>query len=72
MLPFAVGGTVLWAVIGLALLPFRHRLDAAGHSSWLWTCVAGFLIGFPGIAVMLRHDAQRRRRRTPAEPPHPS
>jgi predicted membrane protein len=61
MLPFAIGGTVAWAVVGLALLPFRRQLETAGHGSWIWTCVAGFLIGFPGIAVMLRHDAQRRR-----------
>jgi hypothetical protein len=58
MLPFAVGGTVIWALVGLVLLPWRHS-----HESWLWTCVAGVAAGLVGIAVMLRHDANRRRRR---------
>ena len=57
MVPFAVGGIVAWAVAGLVLLLF-----GAG-SDWLWICLAGFLLGFPGLAVMIRHDANRRRRR---------
>lgn len=64
MLPFAIGGTAIWAVLGLVLLPFAHRLHAAGHGSWLGICLAGFLCGLPGIAVMARYDAHRRRRRT--------
>ncbi|MFK3981467.1 DUF2530 domain-containing protein [Micromonospora sp. NPDC050397] len=64
MVPFAVGGIVIWAVIGLVLLVFfRDWLVEHDHEDWLWTCLAGFLIGFPGLAVMLRHDANRRRRR---------
>jgi hypothetical protein len=63
MVPFAVGGIVVWAVAGLALLPFRGTLEAHGHGSWLAICLAGFLWGFPGLAVMIRHDANRRRRR---------
>ncbi|WBB77852.1 DUF2530 domain-containing protein [Micromonospora sp. WMMD882] len=80
MVPFAVAGMVIWAVVGLALLLFRDWLTAHGHQSWLWTCLAGFLWGFPGLAVMLRHDANRRRRRSgdgrlrtarPSPPPRP-
>jgi hypothetical protein len=63
MVPFAVGGIVLWAVAGLALLPFRDTLETHGHGSWLAICLAGFLWGFHGLAVMIRHDANRRRRR---------
>jgi Protein of unknown function (DUF2530) len=63
MVPFAVGGIIVWAIVGLALLPFRDRLDAHGHGSWLAICLAGFLWGFVGLAVMVRHDARRRRRR---------
>jgi hypothetical protein len=63
MVPFAVGGIVIWAVLGLALLPFRDTLEAHGHGTWLAICLAGFLWGFPGLAVMIRHDANRRRRR---------
>ncbi|MDG4833788.1 DUF2530 domain-containing protein [Solwaraspora sp. WMMD1047] len=65
MVPFAVGGTLVWAVAGLVLLLFfRDWLTAHGHQNWLGICLAGFLLGFPGLAVMLRHDAHRRRRRT--------
>jgi hypothetical protein len=63
MVPFAVAGLVGWAVAGLVLLPFRGWLAAHGHTDWLWICLAGFLLGLPGLAVMLRHDANRRRRR---------
>ncbi|HEY0698803.1 MAG TPA: DUF2530 domain-containing protein [Micromonospora sp.] len=64
MVPFAVAGLVIWAVVGLVLLYFRDWLVAHGHENWLWICLAGFLAGFPGLAVMVRHDANRRRRRS--------
>jgi hypothetical protein len=60
--PFAVGGIILWAIIGLVLLPFRHSLETHGRSDWLWICLAGFLLGFPGLLTMIRHDRQRRTR----------
>jgi hypothetical protein len=63
MVPFAVGGIVVWAAVGLVLLLFRGRLAAHGHENWLGICLAGFLLGFVGLAVMLRHDAHRLRRR---------
>jgi hypothetical protein len=63
MVPFALGGTALWAIAGLVLLPMRDRLRANGHGSWLPICLAGFLLGLIGLAVMIRHDANRRRRR---------
>jgi hypothetical protein len=66
MVPFAVVGIVIWAVVGLALVPFRDTLAAHGHGDWLAICLAGFLWGFPGLAVMIRHDANRRRRRAAA------
>ena len=63
MVPFAVGGMVAWAVVGLVLLLFRDRLAAHGHTDWLWICLAGFLWGFPGWYVMIRHDRHRAARR---------
>ena len=63
MVPFAVVGIVIWAVLGLALLPFHGWLARHGHLNWLWTCVAGFLLGFVGLAVMVVHDRHRRERR---------
>ncbi|MEV0606448.1 DUF2530 domain-containing protein [Polymorphospora rubra] len=67
MVPFAVAGIVAWAVAGLILLVFfRGWLAEQGHTDWLWVCLAGFLMGFPGLAVMMKHDANRRRRRATA------
>lgn len=66
MVPFAAAGTAIWAVLGLTLLPLRDWLAEHGHTDWLWTCLTGFLLGFPGIAVMMKHDANRRRRREAA------
>ena len=66
MVPFAVGGMVVWALVGLILLPFRSTLDAHGHGSWIPICVAGVLIGLPGLALMVGHDRNRRRRRAAA------
>jgi len=63
MVPFAAGGMAVWAVAGLILLGFRPQLVAHGHEEWLNICLAGFLLGLPGLALMLRHDANRRRRR---------
>jgi hypothetical protein len=63
MVPFAVGGMVLWAIVALVMLPFRDELREAGHGSWFTICVAGFLWGFPGLATMIVHDRNRRRRR---------
>jgi biopolymer transport protein ExbB/TolQ len=63
MVPFAVGGIVVWALIGLVVLAFFRD----GRENWLWTCLAGFVLGFPGLAVMIRHDANRRRRLAAAQ-----
>ena len=61
--PFAIGGIIIWAVLGLVLLLFKDTLSAHGHTDWLWTCLAGFLLGFPGWFVVARHDRHRRARR---------
>ena len=61
LVPFAVAGIVLWVVAALAVLPFRHD-----HDSWLPICVAGALWGLPGLATMLVHDRNRKRRRAAA------
>ena len=56
MVPFAVAGIVAWVIAFVVLWA------VGGRDEWLWICVAGFLWGFPGLFVMLRHDAHRRRR----------
>jgi hypothetical protein len=62
MVPFAVVGMVAWAIAGGVLLLMRDWLAAHGRLDWLWICLAGFLLGLPGLAVMIRHDARRSRR----------
>jgi len=57
MLPFAVVGTVIWAVVGLVLLAADAPLE------WRRICLAGFLLGLPGIALMAVRDRRRRQRR---------
>lgn len=57
MVPFVLAGSVLWAVIGLVLLA------ADAPSEWRQICLAGFLLGLPGLALMSVHDRRRRRRR---------
>jgi hypothetical protein len=65
MVPFALAGMAAWALVGLVLLVFfRGWLADHGHTNWLWICLAGFLLGIPGLLVMFRHDANRRARRS--------
>jgi hypothetical protein len=63
MVPFAVAGMAGWAVAGLVLLGFRGALADHGHTNWLWICLAGVLLGVPGLSLMIIHDRNRRRRR---------
>jgi hypothetical protein len=62
MVPFALAGMAAFAVAGVVLLL------AGGRGEWLWTCLAGVLLGIPGLLTMLRHDANRRRRRALSHP----
>lgn len=61
-------GTIIWAVLGVALLPFLGNLEDNGRTWWLWTAVAGFGLGLIGIEYCrrrrnaLRMQPGRRRR----------
>jgi hypothetical protein len=48
-------GTALWFVAVVVQLPFYGWLGEHGHRITLWSSVAGFLLGFCGYAIMLRH-----------------
>jgi hypothetical protein len=56
MVPFAVGGIVLWVIAGVIVAL------VTAPDSWLGICVAGALWGLPGLATMLVHDRNRKRR----------
>lgn len=55
-------GIGLFVVGFLALLPFYGRLEDAGRSWWLWTCLAGVGLGFLGLEYCRRRRSFRRRR----------
>ena len=52
----SVDGAAL-SVTGLLGHDWLHR---HGHEGWLDVCLAGFLFGLLGTALMARHDARRR------------
>ncbi len=55
------GGTVVWLVGFVVLLPFHGWLAHHGDTKWLWTCLAGFGLGLIGIwYCRARRDAIRR------------
>jgi len=56
-------GSVLWFAAFLALLPFRSRLAGAGHEIWMWTCLAGGVLGLIGLPLAMRARAKARRDR---------
>jgi hypothetical protein len=62
MVPFAVGGMAGFAVAALVVWL------AHGPDRWLDICVAGFLVGIPGLITMVVHDRHRRQRRALTHP----
>jgi hypothetical protein len=48
-------GTLLWFVAFVVLLPFWSPLGQHDHRIWLWTCLAGWVLGLIGLAIMERH-----------------
>jgi Protein of unknown function (DUF2530) len=53
-------GTALFFAAFLVLLAFHHWLDTHHHRDWLWTCLAGGILGIMGSTIMLRHRRQGR------------
>jgi hypothetical protein len=48
-------GTVLWFAGFVALLPFWGWLGRHDHRIWLWTALAGGVLGVLGWTLMNRH-----------------
>lgn len=48
-------GTALWFVGFVVLLPFWSWLGRHDHRIWLWTCLAGFLLGLVALVIVGRH-----------------
>jgi len=47
----AVPGTILWFAAFVVLLFFIPSLQANDAMIWLWTCLAGFVLGILGLSV---------------------
>jgi uncharacterized membrane protein len=62
MVPFAVGGMLAFALAAVICWL------AGAPDRWWQTCVAGVIVGIPGLITMIRHDAHRRRRRALSHP----
>ena len=62
MVPFAVAGMAAFAIA------FVIVWLANGPDDWLEICVAGFLVGIPGLITMIVHDRHRKRRRQVTHP----
>ena len=60
-------GTALWAIALVVTVVFREQLHDDSREWWIWTCVAGVILGLMGIVITTRRrkriaqrtDAQR-------------
>lgn len=60
--PPVVVGTLMWAVL-FVLAWVRHgRLEADGHGWWMWTCLAGIVLGILGYSYLQRIYTRERHR----------
>jgi hypothetical protein len=55
-------GTAIWFVAFVVLLPFYDWLGRHDHRIWLWTCLAGWILGLLGLLLIRKHRNQGRTR----------
>lgn len=53
-------GTAIWALGFVILLPFYGWLGRHDHRIWLWTCLAGALLGLVGLVLVRKHRGEGR------------
>jgi uncharacterized membrane protein YfcA len=58
--PVVAVGTALFFVAFVSLLPFYSWLGEHHHRDWLWTSLAGWLLGLVGWTLMRRHRREGR------------
>jgi hypothetical protein len=59
-------GAALWFVAFCVLLVFHDDVSRSGRQWWLWTCVAGFIIGVVGVEYCRRRERRLATREEPA------
>jgi hypothetical protein len=52
-------GSGLFLLAFVVMLPFYDRLDDAGRSWWVWSCLCGFVLGVIGAAYCRRRRNRR-------------
>ncbi|MBA3489152.1 MAG: DUF2530 domain-containing protein [Longispora sp.] len=55
--PFAAVGIAIWAIAAVITAVF------GGPQGWTGICIAGAVLGIPGLLAMVVHDRHRARRR---------
>lgn len=58
--PIVAVGTALFFLAFVALLPFHSWLGEHHHHDWLWTCLAGWLLGLVGWFLLRKHRREGR------------
>jgi len=59
-----IPGTAVWFVAFVVLLFFIDDLRQSNAMIWLWTCLAGWILGFVGLGIYSwQRSAARRGRR---------
>jgi Protein of unknown function (DUF2530) len=58
--PLVLVGTVIFFVGFVVLLPFYRWLGEHHHRVWLWTCLAGWVLGLVGLTLMRKHRREGR------------
>jgi hypothetical protein len=53
-------GTALFLVAFIVLLPFWTWLGDHGHRVWLWTCLAGWVLGAGSLPLIRKHSDEGR------------
>jgi len=58
--PVLLVGTSLFLLGFLALLPFWSWLGEHGHRVWLWTALAGTVLGLLAMPLVRKHTGEGR------------
>jgi MFS family permease len=53
-------GTAAFFIAFLVLLPFWSWLSDHGHRVWLWTALAGWILGLAALPLIGKHSSEGR------------